>query len=702
MTILTRIKQINFKKISWRAILGNIKGFLGVIWRMMAFFVLLFIFLFKKFNLWFGKLPKIRNVWHFFQEKTGGFFKPFSKRLTVVVDKIDYSFGRRKTRRTFLINLAFSNLMLKKSRTLMTVLGMSIGVGAIVFLLSLGYGIERLVIKQVATLEEMKIIDVSAGDNTSLRLNRHVYEKIKEFREVQEVIPIVSVVGKLTYNKATMDVVVYAVPKKYFDFSHSKLIKGEFFASGAGVEQSRILPPDLRGKVAGVEFQAEEGEYLKKIAPEKVSFNILPGERAKVFAECNVSAKMLGYTVRSEGGYQGEWIYGSSFYPNKQERVIIDKKRNIYLGRWLRGYFPLYQVGLDGDLKQDMGDGERQSWVEGCIPEREVEVNVPLRLGGVLGEATEAGTFTSDSASGSSTLFETVTVASSAGGLEVVTLQATSSAKLQQNIVEFKAPVSGQVVVSSGLLNLLGIPWEKIEGTEFTLSFVLVKNLMPEIEGRATTTEVAYKVIGVIDDENSSYLYIPFADLYNQSITGFSQMKVVLAKKEDLEKVRKEVETMGFKTSSVVDTVSQIENLFANIRIVLSLLGFVALAVASLGMFNTLTVSLLERTREIGGMKVMGVVAEEVEDLFLAEAMIMGLAGGVGGLIIGSLAGKLVSLIFSLIAFAKQGIFMDLTYTPPFFIIFIICLSFIVGVITGVYPAVRAKRISALNALRYE
>jgi len=705
MKILEKIKQIKFKKIDLKTLLAKIKNLFQLIWRLATFFILLFVFIFRQASGGLEKLPGLRAIWRFFQEKTKKFSQPVGKKLAALIDRIDLSPGSKKTKRSFLIQLAYANLMVKKSRTFMTVFGMSIGIGAIVFLLSLGYGIERLVINQVATLEEMKIIDVSAGENTSLRLNRQVYDKIKEYKEVKEIIPIISVVGKLTYNKATTDIIVYSVPKKYFDFSRLKLIQGSYFAESGGVEQSQVNPPDLEGKVAGVASKAEEGEYLAKIVEEPVSFNILPGEKVKVFAECKVSSEMLGYTVRIPGGYQGIYLYGGSFYSKEPGPVIFDKKRNTYLGRWLKGYFPLYYLDINDNLVQDLGDGERQIWKEGCIPERDVEIETPLKLGKVLGEATESASISGEatSSASSSTIFETVSMAtSSASGVEVVAVQATSSAKSKTQTIEFKSLVSGEAVVSSGLLNLLGISKDKAKETEFNLSFVLVKNLMPEIEGKANTTEIAYKIIGIIEDDNSSYLYIPFTDLYNQSISNFSQMKIVLAKKEDVPKIRKEIETMGFKTSSVMDTVSQIESLFSNIRLVLSLLGFVALAVASLGMFNTLTVSLLERIREIGGMKVMGVVTQEIEDLFLAEAVIMGMAGGFGGLIIGFLGGKLVSLIFSLVAFARQGVFLNLAYIPPSLLVFIVLLSFSVGIITGIYPAQRAKRISALNALRYE
>ena len=74
----------------------------------------------------------------------------------------------------------------------------------------------------------------------------------------------------------------------------------------------------------------------------------------------------------------------------------------------------------------------------------------------------------------------------------------------------------------------------------------------------------------------------------------------------------------------------------------LALLGLMALSVAALGMFNTLTVSLMERTHEVGLMKTMGMKSNEVRDLFMAESLIMGISGGVFGLIVGFILGKIL------------------------------------------------------------
>jgi putative ABC transport system permease protein len=185
-------------------------------------------------------------------------------------------------------------------------------------------------------------------------------------------------------------------------------------------------------------------------------------------------------------------------------------------------------------------------------------------------------------------------------------------------------------------------------------------------------------------------------------LTNYSQARIIVSSKNELDQVRRQVESKGFVTQSVADTVAQINGVFSTARTVLALLGFVALAVASLGMFNTLTVSLLERTREVGLMKSMGMKSEEVKELFLTESMIMSVFGGVIGLFVGFLGGQILSLILSLFSLTRGVGFIDISYLPLSFILLILGLSLLVGLVTGIYPARRATRISALNALRYE
>ena len=159
---------------------------------------------------------------------------------------------------------------------------------------------------------------------------------------------------------------------------------------------------------------------------------------------------------------------------------------------------------------------------------------------------------------------------------------------------------------------------------------------------------------------------------------------------------------MGFATRSVADTVDQIDRLFSRARFVLAILGFVALSIAALGMFNTLTVSLLERTREVGLMKAMGMRSNEVRELFLTESLVMGFFGGIFGIFLGSASSELLGVLLSAISVSKGIGFIDVAYLPTSFVTFIFILSLLVGVLTGIYPASRATKISALDALRYE
>lgn len=660
-----------------------------------VFFFLLCFFMIDKLLHQFTKIPLLGKL----LARVGHHIASRFKFVDAIVLKIS---GSRSTEinRLYLINLALKNLLAKKTRSLITIFGMSVGVGIIVLLLSLGYGVERLIISKVATLDELKYIDVSTGGNTALHLDSQILRKINKLAKVTKATPITSLVGRISYNRATTDVLVYAAPQEYLDTT-SKLIKGKTFAFNSLADDA------LFGTVAGESTEIQSGSYSAALSKATTYFNILPDTPAVVWSDCSVNDSLIGYTVRIEGGYGGKLVWGneySPFYP--YGRVAYDAKEQLSLGLWVRALVPVFDKMADGKMVPILESNGRQKWQEGCLTRKSVQITSEMlfREGTVLGEATGSGELMSDaSASASIDTYETVGTASSSGGLEFVQLQATESAKTVVNkALRFSSDPSGEAIVSSGFLSLLDIPLSRAVGTTFKSVFIISQALMPEVRGKAITEEVSYRIVGVQEDAENSFFYIPFADIQRIGVHNYSQLKIAVENKDDISSVRKQIETLGFRTSSTVDTVKQIESLFANLRLILGMLGLVALAVASLGMFNTLTVSLLERTREIGGMKTMGMVSSEVQDLFLAEAMIMGFSGGIGGLILGYVVGQSLSILISLVAITRGTGFLQLTYVPPFLTIFILISSFVVGVVTGLYPARRAKKISALNALRYE
>jgi ABC-type antimicrobial peptide transport system permease subunit len=272
----------------------------------------------------------------------------------------------------------------------------------------------------------------------------------------------------------------------------------------------------------------------------------------------------------------------------------------------------------------------------------------------------------------------------------------------QKTVVKVAEGSIREAVVNKAILSVLALPEDQAVGQTITLTFVAVGDL---IEGEAQRIESApttYTIVGVTPEEDTPVVYVPFTELRSLGLNRFSQVKVVAENKKVLPAVRASIEAMGYGTVSVADTVAQIDTLFATFRVVLGGIGLIALVVAALGMFNTLTVSLLERTREVGLLKAMGMKSEEVRELFLTESMIMGFYGGVLGLIIGSLAGKLLSLALSSVALARGVGFIDVSVVPFSFVVGVVFLAILIGIVTGYFPARRATRISALNALRYE
>jgi ABC-type antimicrobial peptide transport system permease subunit len=446
-----------------------------------------------------------------------------------------------------------------------------------------------------------------------------------------------------------------------------------------------------------------------------VAFNIEPESYSRVRESYSTTSPIIGYVKRVEGGYEGVEYWGESYRGDDRGKEGKDDSGQV-LGRWIKAPYPLWEK--KGAEYVPVYDSERvQEWREGYIAELGVEVDEEessyiqwddvTATGNVLGEATGSATvvqldttMTSPESSVSA-----IVVGKDDNGVEWVTLGDTASASAEAAaimIIETPDDMQKEAVVNKAFIDLLGLDANSAVGESFEVGFVILNTLKPDLDRPAESAPAKYIIRAVVEEGNSPIIYVPLTDITGLGITNYSQAKLVVDNKEDLGRVRQQVDNLGYKTASVADTVAQIDKLFATARVVLATFGLVALAVASLGMFNTLTVSLMERTREVGIMKAMGMQSFEVKELFLAEAMVMGLLGGIFGVLGGYIAGKLLGVVLSAFSLAKGVGWIDVSYIPPAFVIFVLVLSFVVGVVTGIYPARRATKISALNALRYE
>jgi putative ABC transport system permease protein len=145
---------------------------------------------------------------------------------------------------------------------------------------------------------------------------------------------------------------------------------------------------------------------------------------------------------------------------------------------------------------------------------------------------------------------------------------------------------------------------------------------------------------------------------------------------------------------------------FRIIQLVLGAIGGIALLVASIGIANTMTMATYERTREIGIMKAVGASGKQVRALFLFEAAVIGLLGGVGGLLFAVTAAGLGNLLVASLGTAGQnpvtGGGGSLFYIPVPLALFAVTFSALVGLVAGTLPAVRAANLDPLAALRHE
>ena len=211
-----------------------------------------------------------------------------------------------------------------------------------------------------------------------------------------------------------------------------------------------------------------------------------------------------------------------------------------------------------------------------------------------------------------------------------------------------------------------------------------------------------YKIGGLVEDISNSFIYIPDSSVTEIAFNNYDKLKVRVNSTTNLEPARATIIEKGFFVSSVSETVDQAKQIFSIAQIVLALFGVVALIVSAIGMFNTMTIALLERTQEIGIMKTIGASSFDIWRMFLTESMIIGFFGGFFGVAMGLLLSTLVNYGVNWLAGFFGGNQTTLFARPIWFIIFIMVFSTVVGVITGIYPAKRAARLNALEALRYK
>ena len=388
-----------------------------------------------------------------------------------------------------LTELSFKNVFFKRFRTLITILGVSLGVGFVVLLVSIGYGVEDLVIDEVTKAQNLNQVDVFPKVGSQLKLNDELVEKVSAISGVSKIYKIKNFPGRIDYKGSTVDVVVYGVESGYLENSPVKKVSGEFLNDESD-KFSAII----------------NSEYLKTL-------------------------------------------------------------------------------GLSTDI---------------------------------IGET------------------------------------------LNLNVIQS----------------------------------------VPESEAEAKN--IPATIIGVIEDDSPPVIYLKIGSVRDYTEDEYSALSIIVNKESSLDFVRKQIESLGLETFSIMDTVNQVQQIFTYVRYGLLAFGILAFAIAFLGMINTLTVSLLERTREVGLMKIVGMKKKDIQFLFITESMFIGLLGGIFGILLGILGGYIVSLVVYLLSSSRGVEFMVITSFPFVTALIVILITTLLSFFTGLYPANRAVKIPTMDAVRYE
>jgi putative ABC transport system permease protein len=182
----------------------------------------------------------------------------------------------------------------------------------------------------------------------------------------------------------------------------------------------------------------------------------------------------------------------------------------------------------------------------------------------------------------------------------------------------------------------------------------------------------------------------------------YSSVSVKVRKPSQVQTVEDGIKKMGFTTFSILDASRSIQTFFKVLDVFLGIFGSLALAVASIGIVNTLVMAILERRREIGIMKAIGASDGDVKKLFFAEAGAMGILGGLVGVVLGWGIGKIINAGTN-VYLRSQSLPADNFWAVPWWLVlFAIGFAVLVSLISGLYPAGRAARLDPVQALRYE
>ena len=183
---------------------------------------------------------------------------------------------------------------------------------------------------------------------------------------------------------------------------------------------------------------------------------------------------------------------------------------------------------------------------------------------------------------------------------------------------------------------------------------------------------------------------------------AYASLSVRTKSPSQVEALEASIKNLGFNAFSLLDASKSLRTFFSVFDLLLGIFGSLALAVATLGIVNTLVMAILERRREIGVLKALGAADTDVQQLFFVEAGVMGFLGGVLGVGFGWLLGRAITFGTNVYLKRQNLNPIELSSVPWWLVIAALAFAVLVSLAAGLYPASRAAKLNPVDALRYE
>ena len=300
----------------------------------------------------------------------------------------------------------------------------------------------------------------------------------------------------------------------------------------------------------------------------------------------------------------------------------------------------------------------------------------------------------------------------------------------------FSSPNADEAILQIEFAKELNPQTKDLIGKDLVLRYAERQSLLSESGGDAPNSggfsvvpkERHLRVIGVVETEPASgfggfgsgrlLIPLPVAETLRAAQVNdlrdvlrgsspsdkpaYASLSVRVKSPSLVDATEKKIKDMGFSAFSLLDASKSLRIFFSVFDLLLGIFGSLALAVATLGIVNTLVMAILERRREIGVLKALGAADGDVKQLFFVEAGVMGLTGGVLGVLLGWTIGQALTLATNIYLKRQELPGVQISSVPLWLIAGAISFAVLVSLIAGLYPASRAAKLNPVDALRYE